>query len=29
LLALAAEHLRARISIGDDVQVGPNVQFPL
>jgi hypothetical protein len=29
LLALAAEHLRALISIGDDVQVGPNVQFPL
>jgi hypothetical protein len=29
MLALAAEHLRALISIGDDVQVGPNVQFPL
>jgi hypothetical protein len=29
LLALAAEYLRALISIGDDVQVGPNVQFPL
>jgi hypothetical protein len=29
LLALAAEHLRVLISIGDDVQVGPNVQFPL
>jgi hypothetical protein len=29
LLALAAEHLRALISIGDDVQVRPNVQFPL
>jgi hypothetical protein len=29
LLALAAEHLRALISIGDDVQVDPNVQFPL
>jgi maltose O-acetyltransferase len=27
LLALAAKHLRALISIGDDVQVGPNVQF--
>ena len=26
LLALAAEHLRALISIGDDVQVRPNVQ---
>jgi hypothetical protein len=29
LLALAAEHLRGLISIGDDVQVGPNVQFRL
>jgi hypothetical protein len=29
VLALAAEHLRALISVGDDVQVGPNVQFPL